>query len=90
MMWTTHMSCCGGGSQQKTGCHVFSHLVLSDRNFKLVFWHLLPAPVIGAQQCRLLPFSSAEWMDKVFFESTSDMVLAHGVELSCMDVIRQG
>ena len=58
----------------------FSNRVLSDRASKLMCWHLLPAPVIGCQWCRVPLFIAEERMDKqVFLDSKSEVVLPHGV-----------
>ena len=48
-----------------------------------MFWHLLPAPVIGGHQCRLLSLRTKEWMDKkIFCDAKTEMVQPHGVELN--------
>ena len=70
-------------SAHDTGQHAFSQFVSSDRNSKLMFWHLLPAPVTGGLQWRLLPLSAEDWVDKkLFFDAKSEMVKPHGVELN--------
>ena len=71
---------------------VFSQLVLSDRSSKLMFWHLLPAPVVGGHQYRVLTFSAegTDGQDKFFCDSKSEMVQPHGVELNEEGQIHEG
>ena len=48
-----------------------------------MFWHLPPAPVTGGLQCRVLPLSAEDWVDKkFFFDAKSEMVKPQGVELN--------
>ena len=48
-----------------------------------MFWHLLPAPVIGGHQCRLLSLRTKELLDqKIFCETNPEMVELDGAELN--------
>ena len=71
------------GVTHKTKQRAFPQLVPSDSSSKPVFWHLLPAPVIGCHQRRLLSLRTKEWMDKkIFCDAKTEMVQPHGAELN--------
>ena len=49
----------------------FAQLNIFNQQFKLLFWHLLPALVIGGQQYRVPPHSAANWLGKRIFLDTN-------------------
>ena len=46
-----------------------------------MFWHLLPAPVVGGQKCMLPPLGGEEWKGKQgFFKPKTEIVQPHRIE----------
>ena len=73
LLWMWFAPCVAVERERNWEACVFWQLVFSDLRPEPMFWHLLPAPVIGGQVCRPLSLSAHEWIDKkLFFDEKRD------------------
>ena len=61
----------------------FPQLVFSDLRPGGMFWHLLPAPVLGGRAYGLPPLSAEEWMGKkLLFDEETEGTWAHELDIN--------